>query len=185
MNKQVTYGHYRINGQKGILGIINAMADKEKKKDPRSELFKVLYELDGKAFSEFAKRFEGRTFKFGKSSTTARSFFTYCLKNKWIELLPVIRNCHLSYQCHKTWDELEPVKGYARSVKFCSECKREVYLCESEDELAGYIAGNKCVAIDKSLLDKYSYTYKSPLLVSEEGPYLMGTPGTPPIDRNA
>ena len=34
-------------------------------------------------------------------------------------------------------------------IKFCSDCQKEVYLCETDEELAKNIRLNRCISISK------------------------------------
>jgi hypothetical protein len=35
------------------------------------------------------------------------------------------------------------------NIKFCSDCQKEVYLCETDEELAKNIKLNRCISISK------------------------------------
>ena len=56
-----------------------------------------------------------------------------------------IRNCSFGFECHQKWEDL--LKRKEKNIKYCHECEREVYLIETNDELAHAIKFNHCVAI--------------------------------------
>ena len=58
-----------------------------------------------------------------------------------------IRNCRFAYKCEKTWDDLIVDASSSRSVRFCDDCEKSVFLCETDTELAKAIRLNRCVAI--------------------------------------
>jgi hypothetical protein len=65
----------------------------------------------------------------------------------------MIRNCVFSFQCKGKWEKMELFEdGINESMAFCSECCREVYLCESDEILLKNIYLNRCVAFYKELL---------------------------------
>jgi hypothetical protein len=35
------------------------------------------------------------------------------------------------------------------NIKFCSDCQKEVYLCETDEDLARNIKLNRCISISK------------------------------------
>ena len=57
-----------------------------------------------------------------------------------------IRNCKFSFRCKANWDDLLPTDDQGL-VRFCLECQREVYFCESDDELVYNVVNNRCIAI--------------------------------------
>ena len=65
----------------------------------------------------------------------------------------MIRNCVFSFQCKGKWEKMELFKdGVDESMAFCSECSREVYLCETDEILLKNLFLNRCIAFDKELL---------------------------------
>lgn len=46
--------------------------------------------------------------------------------------------------CVGDWTELSPTGD--RMIRYCSECMRAVYCCESEDEVQSRQAAGQCVA---------------------------------------
>lgn len=56
-----------------------------------------------------------------------------------------IRNCTIAFRCIKTWNELRDIGDSTR--RFCDECRREVFYCHTNAELAEAIRMNRCVAI--------------------------------------
>jgi hypothetical protein len=53
-------------------------------------------------------------------------------------------NCPLDYVCAKTWLELTPTS--VAKVRFCSQCKHEVYFCETMEEFEKRADAGQCVA---------------------------------------
>ena len=62
-----------------------------------------------------------------------------------------IRNCVLSIKCKKKWENMESEMDDDdnEKIKFCSDCQQEVYLCETDEELAKNIRLNRCISISK------------------------------------
>jgi len=60
---------------------------------------------------------------------------------------PVIRGCEFKYRCKKTWESLESLENYPTGIKYCSTCKRDVFLVETDLELKKAVWNNHCVAI--------------------------------------
>jgi|GEM_PF-5807770 len=63
-----------------------------------------------------------------------------------------IRNCIFSIKCEMKWEDMESDMNRPRDgeeIKFCSDCQREVYLCETDEELAKNIKLNRCISISK------------------------------------
>lgn len=55
-----------------------------------------------------------------------------------------VKNCDFKYQCDKDWDELEETSD--SGIRFCHECKNNVYLCLNEDSFVKAIQLGRCVA---------------------------------------
>ena len=53
-------------------------------------------------------------------------------------------NCEFEYECPKNWFELDTTNK--AGIKHCVECKKDVHLCITQDELAHAIKKNFCVA---------------------------------------
>ena len=60
---------------------------------------------------------------------------------------PTIRNCEFKYKCEKTWGSLESLESYPKGIKYCSTCKRDVFLVETDLDLKKAVWSNHCVAI--------------------------------------
>lgn len=73
-----------------------------------------------------------------------------------------IRNCVLGFKCDQQWGSMELVKkapfgDYVPSVniyednpsevRFCSKCQKNVYECQTDEELQDNIWLNRCVSI--------------------------------------
>ncbi len=56
-----------------------------------------------------------------------------------------LRNFKFKFKCYKSWDDLERTDNPA--ISFCGDCKKNVYYCETPEELNFAIAENLCVAI--------------------------------------
>lgn len=61
-----------------------------------------------------------------------------------------LRNCVFAFRCKANWDNMTPVDSSGR-VRFCLDCQKEVYLCESDQELIHYVVNNKCIALVRVL----------------------------------
>lgn len=58
----------------------------------------------------------------------------------------LIRNCKFAFRCEKKWENLKP--SGIPTVRHCTDCKRDVHYCQSDEDLATAIRENLCVAID-------------------------------------
>lgn len=58
-----------------------------------------------------------------------------------------IRNCKFAFKCSARWDDLQETAD--EYIKFCDDCQKEVFFCESDDELVAQVRLNRCVAILK------------------------------------
>jgi hypothetical protein len=58
-----------------------------------------------------------------------------------------IRNCIFSFKCEMKWGKLNETDD--ENIKFCDSCQKEVYFCNSDEELVEAIKRNKCVSIFK------------------------------------
>ena len=61
--------------------------------------------------------------------------------------LPVVlRNCSFKLVCHADWELMEPtvINGNQR---YCETCKKQVFFCTTDQELAEHVRDNDCVAI--------------------------------------
>lgn len=57
-----------------------------------------------------------------------------------------IRNCIFAFRCKANWEKMIPTDDDGR-VRFCLDCQKEVYLCESDDELIHNVVNNRCIAL--------------------------------------
>lgn len=60
------------------------------------------------------------------------------------------KNCVMHFECHQNWHNLEITEDV--KVKFCTECKKNVYVVKEVDEYESAIREGKCVAIFKDKL---------------------------------
>jgi hypothetical protein len=60
--------------------------------------------------------------------------------------LPLIENCWVDfkYRCPQRWDALEPTSK--PGVRTCSECKREVFFCETDQDAVDHARKGDCIA---------------------------------------
>lgn len=56
-----------------------------------------------------------------------------------------LRNCSFAFKCDKSWTLLEKTKD--ASIRFCTQCQKEIHYCDNDEELVQSIALNRCVAI--------------------------------------
>lgn len=67
---------------------------------------------------------------------------------KLIEQTHLLRNCTFKYKCKQTWDSLEESKGLNYDlVRFCPECKEDVFLAESDEQIIWFVETCRCIAI--------------------------------------
>jgi hypothetical protein len=57
-----------------------------------------------------------------------------------------VGNCLFSFVCTKRWADLTEVTG-PTDRRFCSTCKKDVYLCRTQEEFAARGRAGECVAI--------------------------------------
>lgn len=68
-------------------------------------------------------------------------------KNSHIQKTSIINceiNCEFEYQCPLDWDLLDKTKD--PMISFCNECKREVKLCLSDEEIDRAWESGACIA---------------------------------------
>jgi hypothetical protein len=61
-----------------------------------------------------------------------------------------VRNCPSAFKCEKTWDELSPAESAgvrATGIRYCGDCRKNVYLCETIAEICAATKEGKCVAV--------------------------------------
>ena len=56
-----------------------------------------------------------------------------------------IRNCSFGFKCKQKWEDL--LKRKEKTIKYCHECEKEVYLIETNEDLMHAVKFNHCVAI--------------------------------------
>jgi len=83
-----------------------------------------------------------------------------------------IEQCEFSYRCPKTWDRL--FETNIESVRYCDQCDRNVYLCDSSSEAVDNASKGRCVAVPIELTP-----YSRDLLESER--LVVGLMKPPPI----
>lgn len=73
----------------------------------------------------------------------------------------VIRNCSLGYACTCQWDDLKILKY--DDVRFCNTCQKEVYDCQSIEDLAESILLNRNIHIGEDIFDQVENSSLTPL----------------------
>jgi hypothetical protein len=58
-----------------------------------------------------------------------------------------IRNCRFAYKCSAKWEDLQETGD--EFIRFCDDCEKEVYFCDSDDTLVSLVRLNRCIAILK------------------------------------
>lgn len=56
-----------------------------------------------------------------------------------------------AFACPKRWETLAPTE--AASIRFCQDCKEQVYRCDTVEEATAQALAGHCIAIPKSLSD--------------------------------
>jgi hypothetical protein len=74
-------------------------------------------------------------------------------------ILEDLKNELFQEPCPKRWDDLIGVPF--DKVKFCSECKKNVYLVKTREELIKRSKAGQCVSIDLSSFEKFFNEYGS------------------------
>ena len=80
-----------------------------------------------------------------------------------------LRNCTFAFKCSAQWNSMEDVT-LDGTVRFCLDCQKEVYYCQSDAELFSNIKLNRCVAIH------IYYKKNEPL---DDDPIMVGLPIDP------
>ena len=80
-----------------------------------------------------------------------------------------LRNCTFAFKCSAQWKSMEDLT-LDGTVRFCLDCQKEVYYCQSDAELFSNIKLNRCVAI-------HSYYKKNEPL--DDDPIMVGLPIEP------
>jgi|GEM_PF-3592211 len=53
--------------------------------------------------------------------------------------------CTFKFQCDKQWEELSKISEN-RNVRYCSDCRKPVFMCNSYEELAEHAERSECIA---------------------------------------
>jgi hypothetical protein len=61
-----------------------------------------------------------------------------------------INNCWWGYKCPQTWGTLKETLN--PNIKFCHECKKDVFKTNSEEELVENIQLNRCMYFSENLI---------------------------------
>jgi hypothetical protein len=57
-----------------------------------------------------------------------------------------VKNCQFAFKCPKKWEDLT-LTLFDR-VRHCHGCQRDVFLCNTDAELAEAVRLNRCVAVE-------------------------------------
>jgi hypothetical protein len=55
-----------------------------------------------------------------------------------------VMNCTFAFQCHRTWRSLE--RTPFSNIRFCTECKKEVFRCTTQDQIDWVVENGFCGA---------------------------------------
>jgi hypothetical protein len=69
--------------------------------------------------------------------------------------------CTFEFKCDKQWDELET--QIAASIKFCKKCKKDVYLCKTQEELDHARSLGRCISIETVEIRMFTTGVPAPL----------------------
>ena len=58
----------------------------------------------------------------------------------------VLRNCSFKLVCNADWESMEPTVTNGKQ-RYCETCKKQVFFCATDEELAENVRDNDCVAI--------------------------------------
>jgi hypothetical protein len=61
----------------------------------------------------------------------------------------LISNCPLKFVCSKKWSDLRPETDDS-GRRFCTDCKKPVYLCRTEEDFDKRRHAGECVALAQS-----------------------------------
>jgi len=53
--------------------------------------------------------------------------------------------CTFKFQCDKQWEDLNKITEN-RNVRYCSDCRKPVFMCNSYEELAEHAERSECIA---------------------------------------
>ncbi len=56
-----------------------------------------------------------------------------------------IRNCIFAVKCSMKWDDLCDTENH--EIRFCHNCQKEVFFCDTDEKIVDAIKKNKCVSI--------------------------------------
>ena len=59
----------------------------------------------------------------------------------------LIENCEFAFKCPMLWKSLDATKD--ENIRFCGECKRNVFFCANGEELREHAGRGECVALDR------------------------------------
>jgi|JI8StandDraft_1071087.scaffolds.fasta_scaffold132072_2 hypothetical protein len=66
------------------------------------------------------------------------------------DYIPVF--CTFKFLCDKQWSDLNEI-AKVDNIRYCEQCTKLVFMCDTYDELAEHAAGPHCVAVRESEID--------------------------------
>lgn len=68
----------------------------------------------------------------------------------------MICNCFSRRKCKAVWEDMTEINdGFNNEARFCEQCKKIVYLVETNNEIAIHIEFNDCIAIHDDIKQNY------------------------------
>ena len=58
----------------------------------------------------------------------------------------LIRNCIFAFKCEQKWEDMQLTRR--NDVKFCPNCQKEVFFCNTDEQLKDAIVLNRCISIE-------------------------------------
>lgn len=59
--------------------------------------------------------------------------------------MPQIENCIIKFKCSQSWESLATSDKSNR--RYCCECKKDVYGCYNDADIAKHVKAGRCIAI--------------------------------------
>jgi hypothetical protein len=69
--------------------------------------------------------------------------------------------CTFEFKCDKQWDDLETL--VASNIKFCQQCRKDVYLCKTQEELDHARSLGRCISIERVEVRMFTTGVPTPL----------------------
>ncbi len=94
----------------------------------------------------------------------------------------LIENCTFTFQCPRTWDQLE--RTGETNVRFCGQCERRVHLCTTDEELTRHARDRHCVAVRTPIapsVDASVGRQGNCMIDDRKGMLMLGEPALSPL----